>query len=259
MLTTASVKFSVSAGDLADALKRVRHAMSQEETRYYLNGAYLHNVNGRLHIVATDGHRLARVETQIECGAMPSVILPAAAVGDILKTGIAKRAAAHRQYWLDVAPSRIAFADPNGAAMVECDAVDGTFPDYLRIIPRGNDKTVRVDREELTAGAAAIYGFAKGASKDSRYHGIKFDFRDDRLMLSAERDNGRAEYRIPCDPISFASAMQIGFNGRYVLDILDALDSDVVTLHLADPGSPTIFGGADRDSHATHVLMPVRL
>lgn len=257
--TTNAIQVHVPAGELHDALKRVRHAMSQEDTRYYLCGAFLHIMDGKLKVATTDGHRLAVVEMPgaADFTGMPGVILSTDAVAAILKSGLSKRR--FRFGWsatLAVAPTGVVMAMPE-IETVNCGVVEGTFPDYLRVIPRGETQTVTMDREELRKAVAATYGFAQGAS-DKQAVSLKFDLRESQCTVSVEREEGSAVCKVATvEPVK--EPIQIGFNGRYVLDILQSLEGKSVSLGLSDPCSPTRFAGDDSDAHALHVLMPMRI
>lgn len=245
-------RFRVSATDFRQLIDRTRFAISTEETRYYLNGIYLHAVSGEggtaLRAVATDGHRLARVEMPLPDGAaeMPGVIVPRKTVNELRK--LIDETGGDVDISLSDTKIRFAFDD----AILTSKLIDGTFPDYERVIPSGNDKIMEVDRKEF-AGAVDLVSTI--ATEKSR--AIKLSFDKGNLALSATSpDAGSAEEEL--DVSYDGEPIKIGFNSRYLLDITQQIEGDRAQFAMADPGSPTIVRDA-ADSSALYVLMPMRV
>ncbi len=247
-----SHSFTLSAADLKRLIEKTQFAISTEETRYYLNGIFMHvaEVEGRpmLRAVATDGHRLARLEIPAPAGAegMPGVIVPKKAVLEIQR--LIEDAAAEVAVELSVNKMRFAFGD----ALLTTKLIDGTFPDYSRVIPTGNDKRLIVERE---AFAKAVDRVSTISSERGR--AVKLALSEGRLVLSVTNpDQGSATEEIEAD--YDGPPLDIGFNAKYLLDISNQLDSDTALFRLADPGSPTLV--QDRDgASALYVLMPMRV
>ena len=244
--------FSVSAGDLRALIDRTRFAISMEETRYYLNGIYLHAVTGEgdgvLRAVATDGHRLARVDMPLPQGAegMPGVIVPRKTVLELRK--LIDETGGDVDVALSDTRIRFAFDD----AVLTSKLIDGTFPDYQRVIPEGNDKTMEVDRKSF---ADAVDLVATIATEKSR--AIKLSVDKGNLGLSANSpDAGSAEEEIEAN--YEGESLKIGFNSRYLLDIAQQIEGDTARFVMADPGSPMIVRDAS-DESALYVLMPMRV
>ncbi|MEE8444334.1 MAG: DNA polymerase III subunit beta [Alphaproteobacteria bacterium] len=246
--------FSVSAADLRALIDRTRFAISMEETRYYLNGIYLHAVTGEgdrgdvLRAVATDGHRLALVEIPLPQGAesMPGVIVPRTTVLELRK--LIDETGGEIDVALSDTKIRFSFDD----AVLTSKLIDGTFPDYQRVIPSGNDKTMEVDRRNF---AAAVDLVATIATEKSR--AIKLSVDKGSLALSATSpDAGSAEEEIEAN--YDGESLKIGFNSRYLLDIAQQIEGDTARFVMADPGSPMIIRDASDDS-ALYVLMPMRV
>ncbi len=246
--------FSVSAADLRALIDRTRFAISMEETRYYLNGIYLHAVTGEgdrgdvLRAVATDGHRLALVEIPLPQGAesMPGVIVPRKTVLELRK--LIDETGGEIDVALSDTKIRFSFDD----AVLTSKLIDGTFPDYQRVIPSGNDKTMEVDRRNF---AAAVDLVATIATEKSR--AIKLSVDKGSLALSATSpDAGSAEEEIEAN--YEGESLKIGFNSRYLLDIAQQIEGDTARFVMADPGSPMIIRDASDDS-ALYVLMPMRV
>jgi DNA polymerase-3 subunit beta len=244
--------FSLKAGDLKRLIDKTQFAISTEETRYYLNGIFLHAVDGPggglLRAVATDGHRLARVELPAPDGAMgmPGVIVPRKAVAEIQK--LVDDGAEEIRVELSSAKVRLTFA----GVVLTSKLIDGTFPDYQRVIPTGNDKRLVVDRDVFAKAVDRV-----STISSERGRAVKLAIQDGRLTLSVNNpDSGSAQEEVEVD--YEASALDIGFNARYLLDITGQLDGDTATFMLADPGSPTLI--QDREgASALYVLMPMRV
>lgn len=245
-------RFTVGAVDLKRLIEKTQFAISTEETRYYLNGIYLHTMesNGRpvLRAVATDGHRLARVETDAPAAAagMPGVIIPRKAVAEIIKL----IDDAGEQVTVELSPNKIRLA--LGSVVLTSKLIDGTFPDYQRVIPSGNDKRLVVDKGDFAAAVDRV-----STISSERGRAVKMALSDGRLTLSVTNpDSGSAIEEIEVD--YDAPAIDIGFNARYLLDIAGQLEGDTALFLLADPGSPTLI--QDREgANALYVLMPMRV
>ena len=244
--------FNLASADLKGLIDRTRFAISTEETRYYLNGIFLHaaNANGAsvLRGVATDGHRLARVQLPLPEGAakIPGVIVPRKTVGEVRKL-------------LDEydGPVEISLSDTKirfgaGDVMLTSKLIDGTFPEYERVIPQNNDKILEVRCKEF---AEAVDRVSTISTEKSR--AIKLSMSKGTLVLSATSpDAGSATEEIE---VSYsAAAMEIGFNSRYLLDITEQMGSGDAQFALADAGSPTVVRDA-ADASALYVLMPMRV
>ncbi len=245
-------RFVLPAGEFKRLIDKTQFAISTEETRYYLNGIYLHaiDVEGRpvLRAVATDGHRLARVDTAAPQGAlgMPGVIVPRKAVAEIQK--LLEDGESEVQVELSATKIRVAAA----AVVLTSKLIDGTFPDYQRVIPSGNDKLLTVDRGDFAASVDRV-----STISSERGRAVKLSMADGRMTLSVTNpDSGSATEEIEVD--YDASPLDIGFNARYLMDIAAQLDGDTALLKLADPGSPTVI--QDREgASALYVLMPMRV
>ncbi len=244
--------FSIAAGDMRGLIDRTRFAISTEETRYYLNGIYLHahSADGPpvLRAVATDGHRLARVEMPLPMGAaeIPGVILPRKAVAEIRKLIDESDAP------IDVALSETRVRFAVGDVVLTSKLIDGTFPDYQRVIPSGNDKVLKVDRRSF---AEAVDRVSTISSEKSR--AVKLSLKPGNLTLSAtSAENGSAseELEVNYD----GGEIDIGFNARYLLDITQQIEGDGAQLTLADAASPTLVRD-ESDASALYVLMPMRV
>lgn len=248
--------FTIPAEDLRRLIDRTRFAISTEETRYYLNGIFLHTVEidgeARLRAVATDGHRLARVEMAPPEGAegMPAVIVPRKTVGEVRK--LIDEVAAEAPIEIALSSSRIRFTV--GQAVLRSRLIDGTFPDYERVIPSGNEKLLVVPNKNL---ADAVDRVATISTEKSR--AIKLSVAEGRLTLTAiSPDAGRAVEELD-EEVSYAGEpLEIGFNARYIMDMSSQIVGDEIELAMADAGSPTLVRDP-KDASTLYVLMPMRV
>ena len=246
------VTFSLGAAELRALIDRARFAISTEETRYYLNGIYLHAARDAdmpvLRAVATDGHRLARVEMPLPDGAadMPGVIVPRKTVAEV------------RKLLDDVSnPISISLSDTKlrfafDSVVLTSKLIDGTFPDYERVIPAGNDKVLEVNPREF---ASAVDRVATIATEKTR--AVKLTIDKGSLTVSANSpESGSATEEL--EVAYTASPLEIGFNSRYLLDITEQISGTEARFLMADAGSPTLVrDGADES--ALYVLMPMRV
>ncbi len=244
-------RFELPAATLRQIIDKTRFAISTEETRYYLNGIFLHvgeDPQPVLKAAATDGHRLARVTVPQPEGAagMPDVIVPRKCVGELRKLLDEIDGSVE----VSLSPTKIRFG--LGTAVLTSKLIDGTFPDYSRVIPTANDKLLRIDPRSFMQGVDRV---ATIASEKTR--AVKMALDRDKITLSVTSpENGTAAEEVPGEYA--ALPFEIGFNARYLLDILGQLDGDAVEVHLADAAAPTLIREND-SAAALYVLMPMRV
>lgn len=245
-------EFRLSAGELRGLIDRTKFAISTEETRYYLNGIYLHVAQREgvdvLRAVATDGHRLASVEVPLPDGAsgMPGVILPRKTVSELRK--LIDEIGDDVTIALSETKVRFSFDD----AVMSSKLIDGTFPDYARVIPSDNDKILDVECKPF---AEAVDRVSAISTEKSR--AVKLAVGAGNLVLSANSpDNGSASEEI--EVAYAADAIEIGFNSRYLLDITQQIEGDTAQFVMSDSASPTIVREVG-DTSALYVLMPMRV
>lgn len=259
--------FSLSSAALLDALNKTAFAVSTEETRYYINGVYMHAVkeygDDRFHtlnFVATDGHRLAKFKMEAPAGAdvIPGVIIPRAAVAELQKLLAKDKGDCEVKLFAGTkgtSQGRIQFAI--GGAVLLSKLIDGTFPDYGRVIPSGNDKRLVIDTK---AFIAAVTRVSKMSSERGR--AIKLSLSDDKLVLSVNNpDIGAVSETLDSAYVEYSDApLEIGFNAGYLLDLLAHVESKHGTTQvmLSDPGSLTLFFAGD-GAAMLGVLMPLRV
>ncbi|MFM2042135.1 MAG: polymerase beta subunit, partial [Pseudomonadota bacterium] len=248
-------RFHLTASAARMLIDRTKFAISTEETRYYLNGIYLHAAKSRtageppmLRAVATDGHRLARVQMDLPDGAagIPGVIIPRKTVMEVRK--LLDEAADAIEIQLSDTKVRFTFDNITLTSKL----IDGTFPDYERVIPVGNDKSLEVDPKTF---AAAVDRVATISTEKSR--AVKLSLDRGVLTLSAsspEAGSATEELEVMYD----AAALEIGFNSRYLLDITQQIEGEGARFRMADAGSPTVVQDI-KDENALYVLMPMRV
>lgn len=245
-------QFELPAATLRQIIDKTRFAISTEETRYYLNGIFFHvaDDNGTpvIKAAATDGHRLARVTVARPDGAdgMPDIIVPRKCIAELRKLLDEVEGSVE----ISLSASKIRFG--LGAAVLTSKLIDGTFPDYSRVIPTGNDKLLKIDPKSLMEGVDRV---ATIASEKTR--AVKMAVERDKITLSVTSpENGTATEEVPGEYSS--DVIEIGFNARYLMEILQQVEGDTVELHLADAAAPTLIRENDK-SPALYVLMPMRV
>jgi DNA polymerase-3 subunit beta len=241
-------RFELPAATLRQIIEKTRFAISSEETRYYLMGIFLHVIDDQMRAAATDGHRLARVTVAKPDGAdgMPDVIVPRKAVNELY------RLLEELEGTVDISlsPTKIRFG--LGSAILTSKLIDGTFPDYNRVIPTANDKLLKLDPKSFSAGVDRVSTIASEKTR-----AVKMSVDRDKVTLSVTSpENGVATEELSAD--YGYDGLEIGFNARYLLDILGEIDGDTVEVHLADAAAPTLLRESDK-SNALYVLMPMRV
>ena len=244
-------KFELPAETLKQLIDKTRFAISTEETRYYLNGIFFHVQDEGtpvLKAAATDGHRLARVTIARPDGAegMPDIIIPRKCVGELRKLLDEVDGS------VDISLSGTKIRFGLGTAILTSKLIDGTFPDYNRVIPTANDKLLKLDPKSFMQGVDRV---ATIASEKTR--AVKMTLDQNKITLSVTSpENGTAAEEVPGDYSS--AGFEIGFNARYLMDILGQIDGDSVEVHLADAAAPTLIRENDK-APALYVLMPMRV
>jgi len=247
-----AANFTAAAPVLRRLFDKAKFAISTEETRYYLNGVYMHvsEADGGkvLRCVATDGHRLARIDADLPEGAaeMAGVIVPRKTVNELRKLLDDDE----MQIAVSVSETKIRFATP--AITLTSKVIDGTFPDYTRVIPTGNTRKLEVDAAEF---AKAVDRVATVSSERSR--AVKLSLDEDRLVLSVNApDSGAAEEELA---VAYGDErLEIGFNAKYLLEIASQVDRENAVFMFNSSGDPTLMREGN-DMSAIYVVMPMRV
>ncbi|WP_448132619.1 DNA polymerase III subunit beta [Stenotrophomonas rhizophila] len=244
----ATERVAIGEATLKELIERTAFAMAQQDVRYYLNGLLFDLRGDALRTVATDGHRLALCETELEkaSGAKRQIIVPRKGVTELqrlLESG-------DREIELEVGRSHVRVKRDD--VTFTSKLIDGRFPDYEAVIPIGADREVKVDREALRASLqrAAILS-------NEKYRGIRVEVSPGNLKISAHNpEQEEAQEEIEAD--TAVSDLAIGFNVNYLLDALSALRDEHVVIQLRDSNSSALVREASSEK-SRHVVMPLRL
>jgi DNA polymerase-3 subunit beta len=244
--------FVLGSRDLNALIDKVRFAISNEETRYYLNGIYLHtakeNDSDVLRSAATDGHRLARVSVGMPAGAqnIPGIIIPKKTVNELKKL--------LGEFGSDVgvalSDSKIIFT--LGNITVVSKLIDGKFPDYDRVIPKDNDKTLEVNSKEFFEAVDRVSTVSMEKAR-----AIKIAISTGLVKVSADSPDGSTateelEASYSADPI------ETGYNFRYILDMMLQIEGETTQFMLSDSASPAVVRDPS-DVSVLYVIMPMRI
>jgi len=247
--SSGNLQFSAAKGLLKSMLQNTSFAMAQQDVRYYLNGMLIEVSADYLRVVATDGHRLAMQTESLKSGVSGTngVIIPRKGVlelGRLLSEGGDEEI----NVVLGANHARVTMANFTFTSKL----VDGKFPDYNRVLPKGGDKNVIAGREQLrdSLNRTAILS-------NEKFRGIRLILSDDELKIIANNpEQEEAEETVPVE--YKGDPLEIGFNVIYLVDVLNVLDSDNVQIIVSDPNSSALLQSSD-DSSAIYVVMPMRL
>ncbi len=244
--------FALGAAELIRLIDKTKFAISTEETRYYLNGIYMHGIDGKLRCVATDGHRLALCEMDLpamtdgEADGLPGIIIPRKTIAELrrLIDGLSET--------IEISVSEAKIRFKVGSAVLTSKLIDGTFPDYDRVIPKAGDKLLVIDNGVF---ANAVDRVSTISAEKSR--SIKLSLAGDTLTLAVNNpEHGNAVEDLMVD-YGFDD-LEIGFNAKYLLDVTTQIEARDVHFSLSDPASPALVKDPE-DPGALFVLMPLRV
>ena len=264
--------FKISVPDLHHLLHTTAVCASDNESRYYLNGVYLHSDEGKLLAVATDGMRLARCHIKSPGGAekMKGVIIPRRAVGQI-ESLLADRLKLDRDADKEEEAEEVREHDPVsvstgetmawfalGKTRIATKLVDGAFPDYDRVIPRDNNRLLSVAVAPLKEALAR----ALVVSTDN-VSAVRFDLENDSVKVSSGESN-MGNFEDTLDAAYDSETLAVGFNGSLLSELMPPLqeilgDDGRIDLHLLDEVSPMLFHASGDDPSLVYVLMPLRI
>jgi len=246
--------FNLPAADLRRAFASVAFAISTEQSRFYLCGVYFHPIKSHLVFVSTNGHKLARIKLPRPDGMddFAGVIIPHRCVNEMLRMVDAK---AEGEVNIRLSTSGISFGMET--TLLQSKLIEGTYPDYQRVIPSSNDKIVMLDFDDLLAAVGRVRTVADRTEQASSALRLTFDAEGLRIS-TRNAEAGEGEETIAVEPGGAAFDLDIGFNGEYLATLLGAVGTGTVRLRLADPGSPALVEGVGRDE-ADFVLMPMRV
>jgi DNA polymerase-3 subunit beta len=238
---------------LREMVAKTQFAITGEDTRYFLNGALFSLRPDSMSLVATDGHRLALITVPRDGqGATASeeikAILPKKTLGELARLLSEGEGDIHYERG-----ENHLFFDVGGRMLISR-MIDGQFPAYERVIPKGNDKHIEFERDRLTNAVKRV-----ALMSNERSRAVKFQIEKGKVdVTSSSPELGEAKETLSVD--YSGAAMQICFNAQYVLDFLAAVTSDVVALDLKDEVSQAVMGPVGADGYEyTYVIMPMRV
>ena len=247
-------KFSVNKKDFLKLVDKTKFAISTEETRYYLNGIYLHDTNNNgknvLRAVATDGHRLARVEVDLPEGAkdMPKIIIPRKTILEIKK--VLEEDNENNEITIHISTTKIKFEFANITLISKL--IDGNFPDYERVIPNNNNLILKTEVKPLAIAIDRVSTISSDKGKS-----VKLTLGDNKLVLSA--DNVEVGFAKEELAVNYASDLiETGFNSKYLIELTSVLEGETAEFHFSDGASPTLVQDSS-DSSSLFVIMPMRI
>ncbi|MDI9313817.1 MAG: DNA polymerase III subunit beta [Hydrotalea sp.] len=246
-------EFSMLASDLQKLLDQTKFSISQEETRYYLNGVYIHTTDDKaLTTVSTDGHRLALASIAAPKGAekLKGVIIPKKAVMEITRLLGDVDNKAEAEVALSIADTKLKL--DLGGTVISTKLIDGKFPDYLRVIPQKNEKHITIDGNMFKAAVDRV-----SAISSDKVRSVKLKITNNNLQLTvSSQDHGDAEEELGVD--YKGDEITLNFNCRYLLELLDAAASDNLVMEAQDSFTPVLFKNKN-DPAVLYVLMPLRI
>lgn len=241
-------KFSVGQSDLRNLIERTNFAMAQQDVRYYLNGLLLELTSGQIRAVATDGHRLATCDTKAEITSpgKQQVIVPRKAIQELLRI----LQPGNDQVEVEVGSNHIRLTTPD--LCFTSKLVDGRFPDYERVVPKGGDKHVLADRELLRQALTRT-----SILSNEKYRGIRLNLEENIIKIQAHNpDQEEADEEFQVD--YKGGGLEIGFNVTYLLDVLASIPTEQVEITLSDSNSSCLIEQPGTDRYR-YVVMPMRL
>ncbi|MCF6224809.1 MAG: DNA polymerase III subunit beta [Xanthomonadales bacterium] len=233
---------------LKQILDKTAFAMANGDVRYYLNGLLFDLSSSRLRTVATDGHRLALsdLNTQLNLDADLKLIVPRKGVLELI------RMLSDSDQSVELSLSEKFVRLVRGEVMFTSKLIDGRFPEYQAVIPVGAEKSFRTDRAEMIRALQRV-----SILSNEKYHGVRLELFDNNMKIVAHnRDQEEAVENLAIE--QDMENTQLGFNVTYLLDALNALDSEMVVMSMQDPSSSCLVTEPDNDN-IRHVVMPLKL
>ena len=246
--TTGNQEFSISQTLLKEMLESTSFAMAQQDVRYYLNGMLFEINPDYLRVVATDGHRLSMHTEKMKLGVdhQVQVIVPRKGIMELTRL----LAEGDEDVSVSVGASHIRVSTANFTFTSKL--VDGKFPDYDRVLPKGGDKTIIASRQALRQSLSRT-----AILSNEKFRGVRLMLSNDELKILA--NNPEQEEAEEVVSVEYqGDSLEIGFNVSYLIDVLTVLDSDSVQIIVSDPNSSALMQAAE-GSHALYVVMPMRL
>jgi len=247
-----SNEFLIESKVFLKLLDKTKFAISNEETRYFLNGIYLHkkNINDKdsLSLVATDGHRLAKIDQDFPKGLIdiPGVIIPKKTINELCKL----LSDSNDEVTINLDPNKIIFYI--GSTVLISKLIDGNFPEYERVIPKNNDNIVTLDKNMFSEAVDRVSTITSERSRAIKLRVLKNLIN----MTSTDLENGSASEDIVSE--YQGEEIEIGFNSKYILEMINHLEDEKILLKFSDSMSPVIASESS-SNNTVYVLMPMRV
>lgn len=240
--------FAIAQNKLKELIERTQFSMAQQDVRYYLNGLMLEIAKGRLRAVATDGHRLALCDmpVNIDTKEVRQVIVPRKGIQELMRL----LESGDKPVQVDVGINHIGVS--NADIRFTSKLVDGRFPDYDRVVPKGGDKLVLADRELLRQALSRT-----SILSNEKYRGIRLNLEKNLIKIQAhnpEQEEADEEFEVDYK----GGGLEIGFNVTYLLDVLSSVRSDNIEITLSDSNSSCLMREPGTEQYR-YVVMPMRL
>ena len=246
--SSEALEFSISQVRLKEMLDNTSFAMAQQDVRYYLNGLLFEVSPDFLRVVATDGHRLAMDTENMNTPTdkIMQVIVPRKGILELARL----LAEGDENVEIIIGANHIRAKTKNFTFTSKL--VDGKFPDYDRVLPKGGDKKIIANRSELRQSLSRT-----AILSNEKFRGIRLTLLNDEIKILA--NNPEQEEAEEIVPVEYSGdSLEIGFNVSYLVDVLTVLDTETVQVIVSDPNSSALIQGSD-DSSALYVVMPMRL
>ncbi len=244
-----ATSFTISQGDLRYLIQRTHFAMAQQDVRYYLNGMLLEVNDGMIRTVATDGHRLAlnTISAKTKNKSSIQIILPRKGITELLRL-------------LEDDDSEVEVQASSNHVRIQgahftfvSKLIDGRFPDYEKVLPRGGDKIITIEKELFKQALSRV-----SILSNEKFRGVRLQLQKDVLRILANNpEQEEAEEEISLDYPH--EDLEIGFNAPYLLDIFNTVDENTVKLTFSGPNSSVLIEGLQADGNSLFVVMPMRI
>ncbi|MDR1498686.1 MAG: DNA polymerase III subunit beta [Rickettsiales bacterium] len=248
------IEFKINPKDFATIIDKTRFSISDDPSRYYLNGLFLHTIeeegNLKLVGVSTDGHKLAVIKLNYFGGnnAVGGVIIPKKALAEIKKV-----LAGVEEENVTVSLSKTKIKIETANTIIISKLIDAEFPDYMRVMPKGNDKILKVDKRMLVGTIDRVSTVVNEGHK-----GIKVLLTNNHLLLESNSpENGSASEEIDVD-FNYEDTIDVGFNSKFMLDFFTQIESENINIYFKDSSSAIIIKGEEEQNN-TFILMPIRI
>ncbi|TCN86756.1 DNA polymerase III subunit beta [Shewanella fodinae] len=242
-----NIEFSIKQGTLKSLIDATQFSMANQDVRYYLNGLLFETEGNVLRTVATDGHRLALSHRAIEASLPENqVIVPRKGVVELARLLDAD------DQEISIAIGDNAIRATTAAAVLTSKLVDGRFPDYRRVLPKGGDKIVLASRNALRQALLRA-----SILSNEKFRGVRVQLENSLLKITANNPEQEEAEEI-IDVEYGGDALEIGFNVSYLLDVLNSLKSDDVRITLSDGNSSALIEN-HQEEDSMYVVMPMRL